>query len=76
MVELLAPAKDKRCVSAAINNNADSVYVGITDYNMRANVANISLDDIEDIVKYCHDYDKKVYVCTNTIVSDNTACQI
>ncbi len=71
MVELLAPAKDKRCVSAAINNNADSVYVGITDYNMRANVANISLDDIEDIVKYCHDYDKKVYVCTNTILSDN-----
>ena len=71
MVELLAPAKDKRCVSAAINNNADSVYVGITDYNMRANVANIALDDIKDIVRDCHDVDKKVYVCTNTIVSDN-----
>lgn len=71
MVELLAPAKDKRCVSAAINNNADSVYVGITDYNMRANVANISLEDIKDIVKQCHDNDKKLYVCTNTIVSDN-----
>ena len=71
MVELLAPAKDKRCVSAAINNNADSVYVGITDYNMRANVANIGLDDIKDIAQQCHDNDKKVYVCTNTIVSDN-----
>ncbi|MDO5825580.1 MAG: peptidase U32 [Methanosphaera sp. rholeuAM130] len=71
MVELLAPAKDKRCVSAAINNNADSVYVGITDYNMRANVANINLDDIGDIAIQCHDNGKKVYVCTNTIVSDN-----
>ncbi len=71
MVELLAPARDKRSVSAAINNNADSVYVGITDYNMRANVANIDLDDIKDIAKQCHDNDKKVYVCTNTIVSDN-----
>ncbi|HIH34936.1 MAG TPA: U32 family peptidase [Methanosphaera sp.] len=71
MVELLAPARDKRSVSAAINNNADSVYVGITDYNMRANVANIDLDDIKDISKQCHDNNKKVYVCTNTIVSDN-----
>lgn len=70
MVELLAPARDMRSVSAAINNGADSVYVGITDYNMRANVANIELDDIKDIVNYCHDYGKKLYVCTNTIVSD------
>ena len=71
MVELLAPARDKRSVSAAINNNADSVYVGITDYNMRANVANIELNDIKEISKQCHDNDKKLYVCTNTIVSDN-----
>lgn len=71
MVELLAPARDKRSVSAAINNNADSVYVGITDYNMRANVANIDIGDIKDIVVQCHDNNKKLYVCTNTIVSDN-----
>lgn len=71
MVELLAPSRDKRSVSAAINNNADSIYVGITDYNMRANVANIDLDDIKDIAKQCHDNNKKLYVCTNTIVSDN-----
>lgn len=71
MVELLAPARDKRSVSAAINNNADSIYIGITDYNMRANVANIELNDIKDIVKQCHDNDKKLYVCTNTIVTDS-----
>ena len=71
MVELLAPARDKRSVSAAINNNADSVYVGITDYNMRANVANIEIEDIKDISEQCHDNGKKLYVCTNTIVSDN-----
>ncbi|MBQ6219432.1 peptidase U32 family protein [Methanosphaera sp. ISO3-F5] len=70
MVELLSPARDKRSVSAALNNNADSVYVGITDYNMRANVANINLEDIKDIVAQCHDNNKKLYVCTNTIVSD------
>lgn len=70
MVELLAPARDKRSVSAAINNGADAVYIGITDYNMRANVANIELDDIKYIVEQCHDNNKKLYVCTNTIVTD------
>lgn len=70
MVELLAPAKDKRSVAAALNNNADSVYVGISDYNMRANVANINIDDIKDIAIECHNQDKLLYVCTNTIVDD------
>ncbi|MBE6494093.1 MAG: U32 family peptidase [Methanosphaera stadtmanae] len=71
MVELLAPARDKRSVSAAINNDADAIYVGITDYNMRANVANIDIEDIKEIAQQCHDNDKKIYVCTNTIVTDN-----
>ncbi|WP_455645033.1 U32 family peptidase [Methanosphaera sp.] len=71
MVELLAPARDKRSVSAAINNNADAIYVGITDYNMRANVANINIEDIKDISKQCHDNNKQLYVCTNTVVTDN-----
>ena len=70
MVELLSPARDMKSVSAAINNGADSVYVGITDYNMRANVANIELDDIKDITRICHDNDVMLYVCTNTIVDD------
>ena len=68
MVELLAPARDKRSVSAAINNDADAIYVGITDYNMRANVANIEIDDIKDIAQQCHDNNRKLYVCTNTIL--------
>ncbi len=71
MVELLSPAKDKRSVSAAINNNADSIYIGLTDYNMRTNVANINIDDIKDITNECHDNNKKLYVCTNTIVNNN-----
>lgn len=70
MVELLAPARDKRSLMAAINNKADSIYVGVEGYNMRANVANIALDDIEEYADICHDHDVKLYVCTNTIVDD------
>lgn len=70
MVELLSPARNMACVSAAINNGADAVYVGISDYNMRANVANMELDDIREVCMQCHDNGVKLYVCTNTIVSD------
>ncbi len=70
MVELLSPAKDRRSLTAAINNNADSIYVGVTNYNMRANVANINIEDIKDITNQCHDNNKKLYVCTNTIVNN------
>ena len=59
MVELLAPARDKRSLMAAINNKADSIYVGVEGYNMRANVANIAVDEIKDYVDICHDHDVK-----------------
>ncbi|MCD7781157.1 MAG: U32 family peptidase [Methanosphaera sp.] len=71
MVELLAPARDMRSVSAAINNHADSIYVGLSDYNMRSNIANIDINDLADIVNTCHDNNVKLYVCTNTIVDNN-----
>ncbi|MEN4018732.1 MAG: U32 family peptidase [Methanobacterium sp.] len=68
MVELLAPARDFAALSAAIKNGADSVYLGIVGCNMRANVSNFTLRTLKDAVRYCHDFDKKIYVCTNTIM--------
>jgi putative protease len=68
LVELLAPARDFAALSAAIKNGADSVYLGIVGCNMRANVSNFTLRTLKDAVRYCHDFDKKIYVCTNTIM--------
>lgn len=70
IVELLAPARDFPALSAAIKNGADSVYVGIEGCNMRANVSNFTLETLKDAVKQCHDFDKKIYVCTNTIMKN------
>lgn len=69
MVELLSPARDFAALNAAINNGADSIYVGIEGCNMRANVSNFTLESLEDAVKQCHDFNKKIYVCTNTIMN-------
>lgn len=70
IVELLAPARDFAALNAAIKNGADSVYVGIEGCNMRANVSNFTLETIKDAVKQCHEYDKKIYICTNTIMKN------
>lgn len=71
IVELLSPARDFAALSAAISNGADSVYVGIEGCNMRANVKNFTIQNLKDAVKQCHDVDKKIYVCTNTIMKNN-----
>jgi len=70
IVELLSPARDFTALNAAIKNGTDSVYVGIEGCNMRANVTNFTLETLKDAVKLCHDTDKKIYVCTNTIMKN------
>lgn len=70
IVELLAPARDFTALNAAVKNDADSIYLGIEGCNMRANVTNFTLETLKDAVKQCHDADKKIYVCTNTIMKN------
>lgn len=69
IVELLSPAKDMITLSSAIKNGADSVYVGLDGYNMRANVANFSMEEISEAVYRCHESGVKLYVCINTSLS-------
>ncbi|MDI6645301.1 MAG: peptidase U32 family protein [Methanobacteriaceae archaeon] len=70
IVELLAPSKDFACLNAAISNGADSIYIGIEGYNMRANVVNFKLEEVKKAVNLCHDQGVRLYICTNTIMTD------
>jgi U32 family peptidase len=70
MVELLSPAGDIASINAAISNGADSVYLGISGYNLRAHTSQFQLSDLKSAVKSCHDSGIKLYVCTNTIMKD------
>lgn len=70
MIELLAPAKDKKCAIAAIDFGADAIYIGASEFGARKNAPN-SIDDIEEIVQYAHKFNVKVYVTINTILTDD-----
>lgn len=68
-IELLAPAKNLQYGIAAIDCGADAVYIGSSSFGARANAGN-SLQDIEELIKYAHLYNAKVYVTINTILDD------
>ncbi len=57
-------------MNAAICNGADSVYLGIAGFNLRAHKGNFQIEDLREAVKRCHDSNVKLYVCTNTIMKD------
>ena len=69
-VELLAPAKNIKAIKAAMKY-ADSVYFGIKKFNMRMRSENFSLNELNNVVEFCHKNDLKVYLTTNILIYDN-----
>jgi putative protease len=69
-VELLAPARNLKAIKAA-SSYADSVYFGIEKFNMRMRSENISLNELDRVVKFCHNSNLKAYFTTNILIYDN-----
>lgn len=68
--ELLAPAKDLEKLKWAIFYGADAVYIGGTNYSLRANANNFTMADMASGVKYAHEHNAKVYVTVNIVFHD------
>ncbi len=64
-VELLAPAGDLLKLKIALHYGADAVYLGGTEYSLRARASNFTLQDIEKGVRFAHRSGRKVYVAVN-----------
>lgn len=69
--ELLAPAGSIQSLNAAVRGGADAVYFGLSEFNARRNADNFTLENLRDVVKYCHLHSVKAYVTMNTIVITN-----
>jgi putative protease len=63
--ELLAPAGDFEKLQVAVAYGADAVYLGGTQYNLRANAKNFDAAQLKQAVAYAHARDTKVYVSAN-----------
>src|SRR5690606_8109770 len=67
MIELLAPAGDLEKLKIAILYGADAVFIGGTEFSLRARASNFTLSDIKEGCEFAHQFNKKVYVTTNII---------
>lgn len=69
-IELLSPAKDLETALAAIDHGADAVYIGPSSFGARASASN-TIEDIERLVDYAHQFRARVYATVNTILHDH-----
>src|SRR4051812_28662888 len=52
--ELLAPAGDRACLMAAVENGADAVYLGLQRHNARARATNFDGAELGEIMTLLH----------------------
>jgi len=69
--ELLAPASNWAMLNAAINAGCNAVYLGTDSLNMRAKAKNFEIDELKDVVNYCHSKNVDVHLTVNSIVYEN-----
>ncbi len=67
-MELLAPAGDWCMLRAAVQAGADAVYFGVRGWNMRAAAANFSVEELKEVVDFCHQNNIKAYCTVNVII--------
>src|SRR3954454_7697997 len=68
-LELLAPAGDRLCITAAVENGANAVYFGLEcGFNARARATNLHVDALPEVMSYLHERGVRGYVTLNTLV--------
>jgi putative protease len=63
--ELLAPAGNMEKLITAVHYGADAVYLGGSNYSLRAGAGNFNNQDISKAVAYAHEREVKVYIALN-----------
>ncbi|WP_420264543.1 U32 family peptidase [Candidatus Magnetominusculus dajiuhuensis] len=63
--ELLAPAGTMEKLHAALHYGADAVYLGLTDFSLRAKAKNFTADTLKEALDVVHKARKKAYVTIN-----------
>lgn len=68
--EVLAPAGGWPQLRAAVENGADAVYFGLSDFNARARACNFEPSELPEVMRYLHTRGAKGYVVLNVLVFD------
>lgn len=70
-IELLAPAGSEESLVAAVESACDAVYLGLDGFNARSRAKNFRVEELPDVIAYCHKKSVKVFITLNTLVKNN-----
>ncbi len=71
-IEIMAPVGSYESLMAAIQGQADSVYFGIGNLNMRSRSSqNFTLKDLQNITDICKEHNIRSYITLNTVIFDD-----
>ena len=70
-IELLSPCGNYESAISAIKAGADSIYVGGSDFGLRAYAESVKENRLVDIIKYVKDNGKKIFITINSLVKNN-----
>ena len=70
-IELLSPVGDFECLKAAVQNGADSVYFGASNFNARASASNFDLTDLKNAISYAKLRGVNTHLTLNTLIKNN-----
>eukprot|EP00775_Hariotina_reticulata_P002854 gene2854-3147_t len=68
--EVLAPAGGWPQLRAAVENGADAVYFGVSEFNARARAANFAPSELPEVMAYLRQRGVKGYVALNVLIFD------
>ncbi|MFX1457316.1 MAG: peptidase U32 family protein [Promethearchaeota archaeon] len=66
----MSPLKNLKSLNAVIDK-ADAVYFGVESFNMRMYSDNFKLNELNEIVRKCHDNNIRAYLTTNIVIYEN-----
>ncbi|MGV2988183.1 peptidase U32 family protein [Vibrio sp. E150_011] len=67
-IELLAPGGDVEAIKAAIVAGANAVYCGLDTFNARNRASNLSLDELNGVIRLAHEYGCEVFLTLNVVL--------
>jgi len=70
VLEISSPAGNPEGVVAAVQNGADSVYLGFHEFNACTDAENFTFDEFGRALEYCRIRGVKTYLILNTLASD------
>lgn len=62
---------DFECLKAAVQNGADSVYFGASNFNARAQASNFDLSSLKEAISYAKQRGVNTHLTLNTLIKNN-----